>query len=103
MAEPVPFRPAHYYALGGTRMVAAITHLEGELAAVRRAAAVVPPEGVVDLVAQAIHSALCTPLTCVSADMYDAAARAVLVALAGAGRLRDEGDGYWMGHDAAGR
>lgn len=57
------------------------------------------PESVVDLVAQAIHSALCTPLTCVSADMYDAAARAVLVALAGAGHLRDEGDGYWIGHE----
>lgn len=80
-------------------MIATIARLEGELATLRRSVSRVPPESVVDLVAQAIHSALCTPLTCVSADMYDAAARAVLAALAGAGHLRDEGDGYWIGHE----
>lgn len=89
--------PALYRFLDRSALVAAITRLESELATLRRSATRVPPDSVVDLVAQAIHSALCTPLTCVSAEMYDAAARAVLAALASAGRLRDEGDGYWMG------
>lgn len=54
-------------------------------------------ENDVDLIAQAIHGALCTPLTCVSAEMYEAAARAVLRTLEGAGRLRADGNGYWLG------
>lgn len=97
MPEPIPFRPAEYYAPGGARMVAAIEQLQGELAAARRRAEVtVPADNDVDLVAQAIHAALCSPLTCLSADLYDTAARSVLAALTGAGRLRSEDDGYWM-------
>ena len=97
MSEPIPFRPVEYYAPGGARMVAAIERLQGELAAARQRAEVAAMDTDVDLVAQAIHAALCSPLTCLSADLYDRAARSVLAALAGTGRLRRDGDGYWYG------
>lgn len=52
--------------------------------------------GDVDLVAQAMHEALRGPLTCLAAEDYERAATAVLGALAGAERLRSDGDGYWV-------
>lgn len=102
MTEPVPFRPAEYYILGGARMMAEFERLRAELVAAQLVQAellrheVAAMDTDVDLVAQAIHAALCSPLTCLSADLYEKAARSVLAALAGAERLRGDGDGYWM-------